>query len=1359
MLSAKTKFEIARNRSFSSIRENLMCSSVILKNSTCLLKSSPTFENTTQLDSRVEDLPDDVGYPQEDSLRERSAKELHQYVYTGGLNPDDEVTLTSNEWTQEHDVKNEFKKGILYDKIVMSNGAYNTSIETVHSNFQINKLENVVNSIKFEENTSIKIPSYLRNSPLYVLYPELDYLNGARAEDEPEGREDARISGQVHEEIPLHAQKKNLNSYLRYTLNNNHRTGRNRMYDYFESNKKNMVEIANPNDLNHTLLYTKKNTPREQIYNLYKNRYVSNRINHTDNELSTLNTLKRLKMPFIEKNEKGENIIITSEVNAKRRVNLLQNYDHTKEKNEESTKQGSMGGKQNYTVSLIDVSSSDKASIKTVHLNNVKTGEEKKNIFQLKKNTHKDVQVQTNQEDFQASAKYGVDSDVERVMSILEGKKRRNASTEDTQVANSPRKGEKGMLSISYCDVEEIDQSGDDTLSRSDESGEVDGTDGRDEANEEIEEKLETHTNTNADEMGSKRAPPKAHPGITHVIEKYNQFLRTRRSCGGLHGTILKEQLNGPRRGGLFMRGRAHLNGAKVSPASDNNERKEPSGWDGSPTRRYNPMDKLMMGWYSPLAGGRAPLYLTGNRNKTILIPKMYSPWVHNTQGVKFTSSSFSGSRIRRDSSVAENAVTYEPSIGGFLDVYPNELRNSELKPCRQAVYIKSSIPQGEMEKCHTERPVEEGKVGSARDEECEKEKITNELLLKKLYIEKKRQMYEKRKFERAISSMMRKRAVLEERARDKYTDLASFHGIDQVRRAGQVRHVGQVAYADDESCRSTEWERDILLRTHRCARNRGNATYKLAQGFKIWKDRNRGGQEKGHVSSCSNVNLYSSNEESDIGLRRRTQKEVRNWSAQPRNRRVGNQLAEGEERNWVKSISSKASLKVAIRGRCYDKLTNELNKKGISHKSMPKFSPQSWRGRARVCAAEDKRLRSLSYKNRLSKLSVLEKSIQQLKEHARRNVIFGGNESYEKGDGKVDQRRDIIRSEVNRCVERGGHGKSSDEAEDESSGGSTDEGKKHLMDENKYAEDEEKNGIKITYNLGRIVKRGNANSHEWVHKENSFISPLNKMEGRIDERQEYRNEDQMDEHIYQRGDAQTENFEREGDSYQTLERKQKRQTSPAEKKNTMEINSFEGADSQNTKTNEVDNLVRVKVSIKKAGEGRKELDKRNNNVQQDSNPSNYFLHEDIERMYSYSYKGNASNGYIKRTGFVAKEKGNFSDTELTIRKRNSERITKKGDEPNDNPGSRTFLRKNEGHGGGDYLKIKKKESGNMRSHSHSKFYNQEEGKRETLPGIEFASKCNSPLCRSRPMQTDKLLDLERIDPNKWIQKIFGDTH
>ncbi|KJP84907.1 hypothetical protein AK88_05456 [Plasmodium fragile] len=1276
MLSAKNKFELARNRSCSSIRENLMCSSVILKNSSCLLKSSPTFDNTTQLHRRGEGLQDDMTdmtCPEEDLLRETSAKELHQYVYTSEVTPDDEVVCMSSEWTQDHDVKNEFKKGILYDKIVMSDRTYNTSVESIHSNFQTNKLDHVVNSIKFEENTSIKIPSYLRNSPLYVLYPELDYLKGTRVEELPEGQDDAGNTVQPHEHMPHLEKNKSLNNYLRYTLNNSHTTGRNRMYDYFESNKKNMVEIANPNDLNHTLLYTKKKNPTELIFNLYKNRYVTNSSNHTDNELHTLNTLKRLKMPFVEKNEKGENIPITSEVNAKRRVNLLQNGDASKDKytNARGKEQVGRGGKPNYTVSLIDMSCSDKASLKTVHLNNDKGVGDKKNIFQLKKKTRKDVQVQTDQDDFEQTAKWDCDSDVQRVVSIFEGKKKK-ASPEDTHVGSSSRTGE---ICISYCDLEGVGQSDEETPTRSGDVGEVGEVGDVDKANKANE--VKTHA-TSCNSLS-----PNGHPRMTQGIKKYNQFLRTRGCRSGLNRTVLKQHLSGP-----FIGEEASLNGAKASPGSGNG----------------------------------------GHTNKAILIPKFSPPWVHNAQiGEPPTSASL---------------------IGDVPDVCPNELRNTQPKPSKVCVYIKSSAPRGHMQRCDTDRSGQERKVTTASDEECEKEKITNDLLLKKLYIEKKRQLYEKSKFQRAITSMLQRRAALRERVRDKYTGLAGLHGV-----AG-VTHVGDVAAG----------ERDNLLSTPRCARNRPSETYKRAHGSGAWRDTT---QEGGHISSCSNVNLYSSNEQSDDGFGKMAHNAARNYSAQNGCRRVGAQLTEPGERNqvrepnWVNKISQITPFKEAVRTRRSDKLTNERSNGGAVHKSFAKYFRTSWRGgRARRCAADHKRLRSLSYKNRVSTLSVLEKSIQPLKEHAKRNVILGESTSDEKSDEKSYEQSDIIQSEINRCVERGRYAESGDETEDDTSDESTDEGTNKILNENKSSEDEQKGGIKITYNLGSIVKKGNPTLHEWVNTENTFIPALNETKGRVGKSQCNRNEDQTDEHSCERGDVQTANVEmEEGDSYSSIRTDGKRETSIEEKKNTMEINSLTSGNLQNKKTNQSDNLFRVKVTIKKASEGRKKLDKGSSNMEEGSNHNRYVLHGNVESMGSSSYKGNASNGYIKRIGLVPKEKGNFSDTEVATRKRNSESLTNEGNESNDQPGSRTFLRKNDRHGGGDYLKIKQKECANKRSHSHSKFSNQAEGSRDTLPGMKFTPKCNSPLCRGRSNETNQLLDLERIDPNKWIQKIFGDTH
>ncbi|KMZ80424.1 hypothetical protein PVIIG_03677 [Plasmodium vivax India VII] len=1247
MLSAKNKFEIARNRSCSSIRENLMCSSVILKNSSCLLKSSPAFESATQVNRQGEGihgevfpgegLQDEVASPEEAPLRERSAKELQQYVHTSGVPPDDGAAFMPNEWPQDHDVNNEFKNGILYDRIVMSNGTYNTAVDSVHSNFQTNKLENV-------------------NNPL--------------------------------------------NSYLRYALNSSHTSGRNRMHDYFESSKKNMVEIANPNDLNHTLLYTKKSTPTDLIFNLYKNRYVTSSSNHTDNELSTLKVLKGLKMPIIEKNEKGENITIASEVNAKRRVNLIENEGTSADTNRGAgggAKQVSRGGKPNLIVSLIDVSSSDKASLKTVHLEGNKTAGEKKKIFQLKKKTSKDVQVQTNDGDFEEAEKCCVDSDVERVVSILEGKKKK-VPPEDSQGGSPPRKGGRGRFSILYSDVRGPGESGEETPSG---SGDAEEGEEADEGGEVDEGEAERRANPSADAMTCNSVSRNGRLEMTQAVENYNQFLRRGRARGGLNGTVLKKQSSGPLRSGPLIWGEAHLNGAKASPSSGNNGGKEPSGWDGSPPRGYNPTDKLTMGWSIPQAKRDPPPYLGAK-----------------TPGETPTSAPLTGFRIHRGNSPTDRVFTNHPSVGKLPHVCPNELRYSEPRPSRVCVYIKSSPPGGGSHRCDTDQSGDESKSATACDEEYVKEKIPNDLLLKKLYIQKKRQLYERRKFERAIASMLERRAMLRERARDKYSALASIHG-------GGSGH-GDVGGGDvgsdrgDESPSSAERDRATPLRTLRWARGRPNRAYRPAHGSRAWRDTTLGGYQNGHVSSCSNVHLYSSNEESDGAFGKRAHNAARNCSARDGRRGVGSQLAERGEQNCDSAISPRTPLEAAAKERRSDKLANERSKGGAPHKFSPKFSPQSWR------------LRSLSYKNRVSKLSVLEKSIQPFKERAKRNELLGGNKS--------DEGSDIIRREIKKCVERGGYGESGDETEEEPSGGSTDAGEKHLMKENQSEEDDQTGGIKITYNLGKIVKRGNPTPHEWVNTENAFSPPLSEAKGRTDERQHDGNEEQTDEHICKRGD-------------------EKRESSLAEKKNTMGMSSATNGDFQKEKTNKSDSLFRVKVTIKKAHEVRSEIDKRSSNPEEGSNPNRFILHENVQGVGSSSYKGNTNNGCITRTGLAPKEKGNFSDTEVATRKRNSERPPKKGAGPNDPSCSRTFLRKNDGHGGGDYLKIKQKETANMRSHSHSKFSIQVEESKETLPGIEFTPKCNSPLCRGRSNEADRLQDLERIDPNKWIQKIFGDTH
>ncbi|SBT71279.1 hypothetical protein PMLGA01_090018800, partial [Plasmodium malariae] len=113
MTSAKRKFEFARNRSTNSIKENLLCSSYILKNSDGILKtSSPLgYSQIKQYDEK-EEINDYVH-------REKFANNIFDFI-----NSNEELhnnTKLNNNSLICNELQKEFSNGIFYDKIVSTN--------------------------------------------------------------------------------------------------------------------------------------------------------------------------------------------------------------------------------------------------------------------------------------------------------------------------------------------------------------------------------------------------------------------------------------------------------------------------------------------------------------------------------------------------------------------------------------------------------------------------------------------------------------------------------------------------------------------------------------------------------------------------------------------------------------------------------------------------------------------------------------------------------------------------------------------------------------------------------------------------------------------------------------------------------------------------------------------------------------------------------------------------------------------------------------------------------------------------------------------------------------------------------------
>ncbi|CXI44332.1 conserved Plasmodium protein, unknown function [Plasmodium berghei] len=515
MSSAKSKFEITRNRSCNNIKENLECSSNILKNYKHLLASEAQV-NTNQKNyhSDVEKRENAISfgkyynpYIPDDYI---SKTKLNNYSESGiyGISGNNEK-VSINKF-QENDVQKEFSNTMFYDKIMRNHKSYNTAIHNIQNNFQTNKLKTVLNSIKFEDSANITIPPYIKKSPLYILYPELqnrvhsdniikykseekkkevsDNNSGIIADgnlkcdikdddkNEKNGEEKTSLSKDpvigIKEKLIFDVEeRKSIHNYLKNNLNNNNII-RNKMMDYFESEKNvNMIEIGNPNNANLINVHEKNNKFENAILNSYKNIHVSNNMNSkTENELKTLKILKEQKMLIINKNEKGENIIINQDdmrdKSQRRRINLLKDFT-TKGLLNHENKTGIISNDKGVAqISIIDTSNK-KAVLKTFRIKNNKEimndedEKKKKSIFKFikKKKNVKDVQVQTNKDDFENQNKKNdsdnVDSDVERIIDIFNKKgllKKKVNKYEEDQKENNENNNTNKLKSVTKED-------------------------------------------------------------------------------------------------------------------------------------------------------------------------------------------------------------------------------------------------------------------------------------------------------------------------------------------------------------------------------------------------------------------------------------------------------------------------------------------------------------------------------------------------------------------------------------------------------------------------------------------------------------------------------------------------------------------------------------------------------------------------------------------------------------------------------------------------------------------------------------------------------------------------------------------
>ncbi|CRH00047.1 conserved Plasmodium protein, unknown function [Plasmodium relictum] len=1059
MGEAKNKFEITRNRSSTSIKENLLYSSDILKTSSNLLKNSlfegndkKNYVNHTFNKEKIINIYDLINT--NDTLNENCSINNKDVIY--------------NHSSNNHVLNKEFSNGMFYDKIMMSNKTCNSAVNNLQNNFRGNNLTNVVNSIKFEENANMKIPSILKNSPLYVLYPELNNIREKEGENKEkindiENFNKNEFLGEVND-------KKKLSNYLRDDLINN-TLMRNKMYDYFELEKKNLIQIEGPNELSHKLLISKPNEASNVILNCYKNRYVTNNNNHINNELNTLNFLKKQKMPIVEKSERDSSIMHST---TPRKKNLL-----NKEVNEEekiSTKK-----EKELLISLIDTSNNT-ATVKTYDFKNNKEVKDNKNIFQIKKKPLKDVEVQTNEEELKKSTINVIDSDVENVYNILykkksdiQSNKAKNIHTSEKDNNNNnefkndnnekikqellnDEKEKSGNLKykISYNMTKQSDKSDvsiDDNCSDSDDDSDSGRNSNDSYSNDLKKNNAYKSEEDDDDKKNKKKLDIKEH--IAHYSEcmnfgvPYNFVNMINNKSSTFHKTPFIENVvsNDLKVGNML-----NMNILNID--------KNKKNWNSKEILKKNCFLKKL-------------IPSTSNHSEITCIPH-YIPMIQNNMNVHPPENHID---------LYHNNLKY--AYKNFIFPMNNQLKNTSLNKRFLPLLINKNFPS--LLKSRREsrnkkklykldknfqkiKESEESTISeeSKSEDEYEKSKIINNLLLKKLYISKEKELNEKKKFQDTFWSFLQNNDMLKERTRGKFNSLRN------------------ICYND------TEKENVLFLNKYRYYK--GNYNKNINNMKNYFLDNN----QKLYTKGFSNINYYSPIAQSNQ-IKNKLDPKKRKYSQPTYNENFRNQEKDAqrfvnfnenlnlssfkEEKNDYlkekkkKEFENKKALSkihlnenFVILGNLKSSNKNILNKKkNISFNSHTSHPINKEIYNSSLSNNSEKRLRSFSYKNRLQKLNMLSKSIAPYK------AVIKKNENILKEKNK-EKYFNINKNDLKTEVENVDNEKRENWELNEQ------------KDSEKGNYQKKLNDIKISYNMKNTLKN-NYNSGEKYHITDKMIS------------------------------------------------------------------------------------------------------------------------------------------------------------------------------------------------------------------------------------------------------------------------------
>ncbi|ETW48715.1 hypothetical protein PFMALIP_03253 [Plasmodium falciparum MaliPS096_E11] len=1470
MEKEKNQFEVTRNLCTTSIKENLECSTNIIKNVNNFM-SSPKLDNNYNYNNNI--LYYDGTYDKEG----QNGNEMNYASNTNNMNNinninntnnnidnnnnNDNIELFCNNYSNGFLLNEEYTKGMEYDKIIINEKYCNSPIDTLHNNLQTNKLANVVNSIRFEDNTNIKIPVFLKNSPLYVLYPELNsyikdtLIKNDKKQESEESRMDGMKESVVNEQNNVENNKiifkndntqknenyimsnnnnnnnddnyyycgynnyinnihdeetKNINKYLSNHIDNN-TIIKNKMYDYFDYEKNNMIHILNVNNINDVLLKNEKKDPVDIILNSYKNIYVSknkndiNMNNEMNTEMNTLNVLKEQKMPILDHNDTDH--FLSVEKNMKKKINVLKfkdnngddngddndddkgddkgdgydddnnyyTFDNNNLYNHPDHTHSSKLSKNPLFISFIDTKNKT-AKLKTFDINN--NQEVKRNQFfiseKTKKGTSKDAQVQTNEEELTKHLTENmVDSDVEHILNIINKKTKKiteNVNTQenkeissnshilnknrDITLHNNQTNINSSKYDISYNLIQP-------SYSDKSFSNTTNNTKGCNTSNS-VVFKRNYKNNKNVQHENYKnvcnnKCTMKKNIYTTNMkMPKYNFSTPINIYNDYINRYVNTICMTNQKSGNMNMYTRMKNNTNNMYNMNNKNNTNNMNNMNN----KYNNNVYIKHHIKNHMNNSSEDIFNIKNQslsninnnnyfyyqNKEEQIKNAYLPFIYHMLNIPCHDTNVNLSFLKKTYQIMEKQkneglsklgidiqkqkeetyVQNDEHINNKVQINEHEKedehqykrkdekedehqykredekedehqykREDEKEDEHQ--YKRENENENENENEHQYKH----KHKQEDDREYKKSKIIKDLLLKKLDIEKKKKIYEKWKYENYLKTIYHAKGnnSLKYRNKEYFDFLKSIYYNDK-------NNIHNSDYLDEHT------------------------TYNKKQQL---------------LYSPTSLNKRNNN----------------------------NSYSYENKNNYNKPINDEKSLN-------YDKNTKLY--KSNDHNTIFKFSnkliPQKCEENNQI------RCRSLSYKNRLQKLKLLKESIQHYKLKSNTRNVFNTDQNKQTVKNNKHnhfiQHKDVqmIQNDISNNTNNLNYEREKNNNYEREKNNNYEREKnnnyereknnnylsEHLLlnqkQNNTNNQGQEQNNIKIKYNLKKqnMLKD---NYKDTKNYELNYVTNNNTFKNNISteifqERNSWNNlsntlhnetidnhkRNSRNYHMVGKLKGTTSNYNNYDNKYDNNNNNNNnRSQKMMNNKKNMNMNRKNLLNNINTtkNNNNFNNHLRIKVSVK--------------------NPNEESTIRHIKNDTTTKHKS-FSNKQIFNKELLNKEKAILSDTEIQFRKKNSIDQPKEN-LPTNTSNTKNFLKKNNGCGGGNYLKIRPPFVNETNASTRSKSIDTNIVETKNVQHSYLTSDFKKNLSRGDNIfeKTHDEINLENIDPNKWIQKIFGDIH